>query len=511
MRPGLVDRAWHLLTTALQMYRDDPGTTDWLHHQIDRFEGPLRIAVAGPARSGRSMLINALVGDEIAPVELGAAGQPFTWYQDGPIPRATLYESDGSERELPVTRLERGLRVEAPGWLAPEPELREIVVDWPARALRHAVLIDTAAADLDGTTMARVRAEADAVLYATPSVADPDLRPLRPDPASQLCPGATVDTILVLSRADEVGGSRIDALSSARLIARRRDRGVAVRGRWQTVVAVSGLLAHAARRLSEPEYAALAALADTAGRDLAEYLLSVDRFTGPRFPVPLGQQTRTALLDRLGLFGVRLATTLIRTGSASHSALSGQLLQHSGLTDLRDAISELFVNRRHLLKARSALRALRSVAQTRPHPDAERLCADIEHAMASGHELRELALLASLRSGRTRLPADQGEEARRVIGGYGSDIATRLGIREDCDHRQVWALTEQTLRRWRKESENPAFTQDQRRAARTVVRSCEGLLTELAQAYDGPGTAAPESSAAVTNGRATTHLPTRPT
>ena len=345
------------------MYRDNATAADWVRHQIDRFEGALRIAVTGPACSGKSTLINALVGDEVAPVGTG-----FVWYQDGPTPRATLYPPGEAERELPVTRVERGLRVEVPGWPLAESDPGEIVVDWPARALRHAVLIDTPAADLDGGTMARVRADADAILYATPTVAEADLLPLRPGPGS--CPGAMIDTILVLSRADEVGGGRIDALSCARVIARRRDRGVAVRGRWQTVVAVSGLLAHAARTLSEAEYDALAALAARPGRDLAGHLLSVDRFTGPEFPVPLDVPTRTALLDRLGLFGVRLAGTLIRTDRAAHAALSGQLLQHSGLTDLRDAIRELFLDRRHLIKARSALRALQIAVQVWPHPNA---------------------------------------------------------------------------------------------------------------------------------------------
>jgi hypothetical protein len=116
-------------------------------------------------------------------------------------------------------------------------------------------------------------------------------------------------------------------------------------------------------------------------------------------------------------------------------------------------------------------------------PATTRLSADIERAEASGHELRELALLASLRAGRTRLPAHHHDEARRLIGGYGTDVAARLGIHEDLDPGQVWTLTEEALHRWRKESENPALSQHQRRAAGTVVRSCEGVLTELARAH----------------------------
>jgi hypothetical protein len=38
------------------------------------------------------------------------------------------------------------------------------------------------------------------------------------------------------------------------------------------------------------------------------------------------------------------------------------------------------------------------------------------------------------------------------------------------------------LTRWREQMENPAFTEDQRRAARLVVRTCEGLLADLSSA-----------------------------
>ena len=100
---------------------------------------------------------------------------------------------------------------------------------------------------------------------------------------------------------------------------------------------------------------------------------------------------------------------------------------------------------------------------------------------ASGHELRELTLLASLRSGRTQLPGERTDEARRLLGGYGDDIGTRLGAAEDLDPTRAWTLTEESLYRWRRDSENRTLTEDQRRAARTVVRSCEGLLAELAR------------------------------
>jgi len=277
MNSPLHDAAWELLTTARSAYRDDAVAVGWLDDEIDRFEGPLRIAIAGPSRSGRSTLLNAIVGDEIAPV-----GSAFTWYQDSRIPQAVHYRSDGTVRELPVSRAGGGLRCEVP--IDPGPD-DEIVVNWPSRVLRPAVLIDTPGADPAGTVLDRVRTEADAILYATPHLTDRDLRALWPDPVHEVAGCPAVETIVVLSRADEVTGGRIDALTAARLTARRTDREVAVRGLCQTVIAVSGLIGYAGRRLGEAEYQALATLAEQRRPELDEHLRgSRYRWTSRRGP-----------------------------------------------------------------------------------------------------------------------------------------------------------------------------------------------------------------------------------
>ena len=94
-----------------------------------------------------------------------------------------------------------------------------------------------------------------------------------------------VNTVAVLSRADEIGGGRVDAMFSARGIAARYRADPTVRGLCQNVVAVAGLLAQTGRTLRQAEHTALAALARTARDDLETELLS-------RRPVPAGG-TRT--------------------------------------------------------------------------------------------------------------------------------------------------------------------------------------------------------------------------
>src|SRR5689334_22145935 len=123
-----------LLDRALRVYRDDPRATDQLRNQVARLDQPLRVAVVGGWRSGKSTLLNALMGEEVAPVD----GSAFTWYEDGPQPDAVAYSTNHPPQRLTVLRSGTGMHVDLAGWRTGE--LRDIVVRWPARSLRQVTL-----------------------------------------------------------------------------------------------------------------------------------------------------------------------------------------------------------------------------------------------------------------------------------------------------------------------------------------------------------------------------------
>lgn len=466
-----VDEAvWAILHEALRLYQDSPRATNWLRHHISRFDSPLRIAVAGRPGAGKSTVVNAVVGDEVAPIQVGG-GQVFTWYQDGPQPRATVYMRQGPAGEPPIGRVGQRLDIDLSQFQSDQ--ITRIVVDWPARVLRDATLIDTP--PIADEISEQIAGEADALLYLTPQVHVMDVRFLQSTQDHPVARAAPVNGILVLSRADEVGGGKIDALSTAKQIARRHRRDARVRGLCQNVVAVSGLVGQAGRTMPEEEYAALAGLAAAPRAEIEDLLLSADRFTRSPHAVPAA--VRRDLADRLGLFGIRLATALIRQGADTCPKLAAELVQRSGLNELRDTMGRLFINRREVLKARSALLGLDVVLRMEPRPGAAKLVTDVERVLAGAHEFHELRLLAGLLSGRTRLPEELGIEAQRLIGGFGTDLDARLGFDREPTEAEVRTAVYDALARWREQSESPLLGSAERDAARVVVRSCEAMLS----------------------------------
>ena len=118
----------------------------------------------------------------------------------------------------------------------------------------------------------------------------------------------------VLSRADEVGVCRLDAMTVADQVAQRYAVDERLRRLCPVVVPVAGLLAVAGETWREDEFRALARVATGPKDEVLDLLLSADAWaTGDSSTVAVTPMERRHLLDRLGLFGVRLAVQLVRS------------------------------------------------------------------------------------------------------------------------------------------------------------------------------------------------------
>jgi len=474
-----------LVRRTIDTYRDSPQAVGWLQHNLARFDEPLRVAIAGKVKAGKSTLLNALVGEEIAPTDAGECTRVVTWYLDAPAPKVTMFPRDAPPRPLTIHRNQGALRFDMSGF--PVERVDKLEVQWPSQSLRTQTLIDTPGiASLSSDTSARAGAflasddapsQADAVIYLMRHLHATDVRFLESFYDQGVARATPINTIAVLSRADEIGVGRLDALNSARRIARRYRADDKIRGLCQTVVAVAGLLAQTGRTMRQHEFAALSALAALPRTELDGMLLSVDRFV--RVESGLDTDARARLIDRFGLFGVRLGATLIRQGVADPTALSAELVRRSGLDDLRALLTTQFAERRELLKARSALLAVDLVLTREPRPAAAPLAAEVERILAGAHEFAELRLLATIRAGVVKLPPDALTEAERLLGGDGGAPAARLGLDPAAEPAELSAAALDAAGRWQRRAESPLSSRTVSDIARLVVRSCEGILAGL--------------------------------
>ncbi|WP_116996661.1 serine/threonine-protein kinase [Desertimonas flava] len=127
------------------------------------------------------------------------------------------------------------------------------------------------------------------------------------------------------------------------------------------------------------------------------------------------------------------------------------------------------------------LRELRLLLGRATTTEARRLASEIERAESTAHELRELALLRKLRSGELTLPPDDQAEVERLIGGAGTTAADRLGLEADASADELRAAAEAVIERWKRRAEHPLTSRAVAAAAGDVVRTCEGLLSDLSR------------------------------
>lgn len=480
------DQVRAILGGTIRAYRNDPGYRHRadVHRELEligwRLNQPIRIALAGTLKAGKSTLVNALVGDNIAPTDATEATRIVTWFRHGPTPKVTANHRGGRRTNVPISR-NGGLTFDL-GSVDPD-DVVDLDVQWPAAELIDATIIDTpGTSSLNSDVSARTLRllvpddgvpRVDAVVFLLRTLNAADIALLKQ--IGELVGGSAgaLGVIGVASRADEIGAGRIDAMLSANDVAKRFTEEMDKTGICQAVVPVSGLLALTARTLRQSEFVALQKLAAVDAAELAKAMLSVDRFAREDSSLPVDAATRRQLLDRFGMFGIRISIAVLRSGVSDSVALADELLERSGLVALRDVIDQQFAQRSDLLKAHTALLSLRRFVEVNPLPATAAIIADIDPLLADTHAFEELRLLSQLRSRPTTLTDDEIASLRRIIGGSGTDAASRLGLTAPDDGpRAAFAAAQ----RWRRRAEHPLNDPFTTRACRAAVRSAEALV-----------------------------------
>jgi len=259
-----------------------------------------------------------------------------------------------------------------------------------------------------------------------------------------------------------------------------------VRALCLDVVPVAGLLAESGRTLRQMEFEALRDLA-ALGRDERErLLLSTDRFV--RTPLPdspaATAEVRAMLIQRFGVFGVRLGTVLARDGSATATRLADELVRRSGLDEVTRILTTQFAARADALKARSALLLLqRELGKHPDQPAVEDLAERVHLALSARHDVEELSLITTLHTTPPdELPPERLEEAEAILGGSGTHPAERLR-QESRDPAVLRAEAVRAIDEWRRLQSDPVNGEGARNLCRVVLRSLEGVVAEL----DAPG------------------------
>jgi len=429
-------------------------TAAGLDEVLRRLAAPLQVAVAGRIKSGKSTLVNALIGRRVAPTDVGECTRLVTRFQYGTVDRVEVVLRDGRRQAIPFDAtgmipadldhpLEEISHLE--GYLT-NAVLHDItVIDTPglgsmddASVARTEALLAAApspeGSELDPVSRSAV-AGAEAVLYVvTQSVRADDQQVLAAFTAATAARDAgPVNAIAVLNKADTIApesvqGADRDVWTAATVLGARQ--AAALRPRVADVLPMVGLLAETAETgaFTSADADALRALAGCDEATRLAMLLSADLFTTMDAPVPAAVRGR--LLERLDLYGVRVALAAIDAQPGITAGdLRRRLLDASGLDALRARLDAVFRARADGIKAAAALASIAALAHGSGDPgERQRVHDAIEVLLQKpeAHQLRMLEALTLVTSGAVAMPEDLAAEVVRV--GGSAVVAEQLGL-----------------------------------------------------------------------------------
>ena len=497
----------------------------------------MRVAVVAQIKRGKSTLVNALLGQDVAPTaQLEATFTVGEFYRAAQA-RVTVHFKEPDAKALTVAPEHfAAYTVNDPRQAALLRRIRKVEYGIPNPLLGRFRLLDTPGlgsiyhADSQNTLitlgvdgfldpeeqgrlekvlaqMGRDAAEmhrdtvraldgADAVVYLfdrglnqrDASVVVRFLGPLGPS-------FNALKVVGVLSRCDQwywppadLGADPLshDPLAEGRKIAARRLAEPDVRRMFFRVLPVAALASAGASVLDAEKLAWLDALAGADPRRLAAALSDVNLFarsesvSGVRLP----KAARGAIVTTLGAWGT-LKAALYRRDGVEPAELRRLLDSDSGVADVRRTLVEHFGNRAAALKLDQALREVSNhVARLRMEsvtarsslpPEVGYVDGVVERIRLSGSELAELAVLEDYYQGRLDLDASIAE-VLRVTGEHGRSVHARLGRPADTPLAPLVALADERAGAWANRGEALGLDGATAAAARQIATSY-GLLS----------------------------------
>ncbi len=410
----------------------------------DKLAAPLTVTVAGGVSSGKSTLVNALLGQRIAPVDAGECTRVVTEFRFGAHERAEVVGVDGSTSLVP---LDRGRMPERLG--RPTTEIDRVVVHLSNALLRDLAVVDTpglntatqeneaAAARFlgvdgrEGQVTADAVGRADALVFLLPVLRQADADVLRGFAA--LLGGSALSSasaVAVLSKVDRLDRSA-DPVAAAAPIAKRMAG--ELRGVVSDVIPVVGLLAETARAavFTEADARALqevAAVQDELDRE--DLLLSPEDFLRSDL-IELDVAARRRLLALLDLHGLKVGVAAVDDGARTAGALVRVFERSSGFEALRGAVIARFSGQADVFKAHAAMSDLRRASYLRTDPDNARALRalrtpleriELDPAM---HRLRVLQVATAVAAGDLQLPPALLDDVLAMADGGSEGRATR--------------------------------------------------------------------------------------
>jgi len=476
-----------------------------------KLKEPMRVAIVGLIKAGKSTTMNALLGENLVAVGTVEATFNVNWFKYGEESRLRVNYKDGKPPEFKSFEELTALTLRADENRDLLLSIKHIEVFYPNKILKELNLIDTPGLasfyqddanntsdflKLHGDKLTQATqseaSNADAVIFMFTKSVSESLK----DVMSQF-QGASggqttpLNAIGVLTRIDDYWSEGDDPLEKGKSISQRLQKEhLHLRNVLYTILPICGLLALGAQTLTQNEFITLTKLALLDQERFEKLIANAERFEQREYPhepnIPTVAE-RKPVYDRLGQYGVWLSCDFIRSGVKDFELLKSKLLEKSGIQELYILIISHFGNRAFLIKLNSILQQIQTACfiacQQLDGGDrhlAAQIASDFGSLEDDEHSLQELKLLRSFYEKNLNFNDDEAKQLLAVTGENGMSAEARLGVETDTPLSEMITAAKKQIRYWNERANDYLGADSQTiDAARVLAHSYERILYEL--------------------------------
>lgn len=476
-----------------------------------RLDQPLRVAVVGAIKAGKSTFMNALMGKSIVSVDTLEATYTVCWFKYADEPSLSVHFRNGELRQEPFDKL---------GWWSERrsgnPEIDEVkylVINYPSEILKKIEFIDTPGLNssygtdsqntLDFLAMRSSKetmdeaSMADAVIYAFyRTLVGEDAGVLQTFSAGNTTNHSPLNSIGILTKADMMSdifdwpdGS---PTKGAQAVIDSNMANPAVKKLLYTIFPVCAKAVEGCSMLNEKDWEALRVISSTEHSMLIDALSDANFFVTDDEYMALGSTgVRKRLMDVLGQYGILELARQLHEGKTPEEA--GDILaQRCGITDIKDVILSHFGNRTFIIKVEYVFNHLRSILDKYNRDPStgqtlRNICGvinnRIDNIISDQQRIRELDVIRMYYNGRLRFRNEsEKEDMLQITGEYGQNVEARLGAGIECSVSELKKIAVEKMRRWRYNHASSVMGDtDYNIAAGIIARSYEHVLSLLKQ------------------------------
>lgn len=512
---SLKSQVYQLIEDTIRLCGGCPGAETLkknLEEMKERLDMPLRVAVAGIMKAGKSTFMNALISDNL--VYTGNLETTYTvcWFKYAEKPFITVCFRNGETLNEEYENLARwSVRT----YEKENPRINDVkylIVHYPSEVLKKLEFIDTPGLNSQYGTDAqntldfldirgsedtiRETSMADAIIYAFSRSAggfDEELLKAFQQGGSRM--SSPINSVGILTKPDVTGiwhiHEDVTPVQAAGPVAEGIMKNENMRRLVYAAFPVCAKAVEGFSALSEDDWRVLDRLAAASKDEMIDLLFDAESFENSRDSLFMEYgdiEARSHLMGLLGQYGILELCGQIADGK-TREEMKEILSEKCGMTDVRNMLLSHFGNRTFLIKSQFIFNRLKALSRelrrtNRNNGQLLNVCEElenrIEELMTGVQTLNELRILQYYYNGQLKfLDEDEFEDFMQVTGEYGREPEKRLGVSDTLPMHELMMIAKEKTEKWHEKSSAFMMQGTYVDAAATIARSYEYIYYYL--------------------------------